>query len=73
LEQGIEFTETRIDRLAGKWMSVAAREGYDILFDPGGNIVQQAMNLAVVRRDQIKDRQNLRYIDLRFGDHVYFK
>ncbi len=72
-EQGIAFKETRVDRVAGQWVSVRTALGYDILFDPSGNVDVQAANLAVLLRDTVKDPSKLQYIDLRFGDHVYFK
>ena len=72
-EQHIDFTETRIDRLAGQWVSLRTVVGYDILFDPEGDIDAQANHLAVLLRETVKDPTRLEYIDLRFGDHVYFK
>jgi len=71
--QGIEFTETKIDRLAGKWIGVETKDGYDILFDATADINNQAMNLKTILQEKIDDKSKLNYIDLRFGDHVYFK
>jgi hypothetical protein len=70
---GIAFAETRIDRLAGKWTAVRTMEGFDVLFDPTGDVAAQAAKLDTVLRTAIADRSKLRYIDLRFGDHVYYK
>lgn len=69
----ISFFETKIDRLAGKWMGVQTNKGYDILFDATGNIDQQAKNLEIILRESIGERDDIQYIDLRFGDHVYYK
>lgn len=69
----IQFHETRVDRLAGKWMSVRTQDGYDIFFDPSGDANMQADNLATILKEKITDPKRLQYIDLRFGDHVYFK
>lgn len=73
--QAQQFTlvETRIDRLAGKWMSTVVSEGFQILFDPSGDIPAQALRLETVLREKVPDRSRLEYIDLRFGDHVYIK
>ncbi len=71
--QGIEFTNTNIDRLAGKWIGVKTKDGYDILFDATADINNQAMNLKTILQEKIDDKSKLNYIDLRFGDHVYFK
>ena len=47
--------------------------GYSILFDLTGNIDEQFRNLMVVLQEQVEDPTRLEYIDLRFGDKVYFK
>jgi hypothetical protein len=71
--QEIGFSEVQVDRLAGKWMSVVTDTGYRILFDPLGDIDQQAINLQTILRESVENPQELKYIDLRFGDHVYVK
>ena len=71
--QQIAFTETQIDRLSGKWMGVLTIDQYLILFDAYGNIDDQAGHLETVLRDSVQSREDLEYIDVRFGDHVYFK
>lgn len=73
LAQGISSEETRIDRLAGKWIAVRTGVGYDILFDATGDIDAQAANLETLFRETVSDTTQLDYIDLRFGDHVYYK
>lgn len=71
--QGIQFTETQIDLQAGKWIGVKTAQGYTIMFDPEGNLSAQSERLKTILRDTIKDTSHLQYIDLRFGDHVYYK
>jgi thioredoxin-related protein len=71
--QAIIFYDTTFDRLAGKWVSIETESGYDILFDPTGDIHSQAKRLETVLTTQVDDPSELDYIDLRFGDHVYFK
>ncbi|MFH1404633.1 MAG: hypothetical protein ABIH21_00860, partial [Patescibacteria group bacterium] len=73
LEQNIIVTKTMIDRLAGKWMAAQTDAGYKILFDATGDIKNQIENLIILLRDTIPDPRGLEYIDLRFGDHVYYK
>ena len=73
LAQGTTFTQTEFDRLEGKWTGILTTEGYRILFDTAGDIDAQMERLIVLKRDTIKDLTKLQYIDLRFGDHVYFK
>lgn len=67
------FSQVDVDRLAGKWMAVKTLAGFNILIDASGDIPAQILNLQVLLRDTIKDSKNLQYVDLRFGDHVYFK
>lgn len=70
---GIAYTSLEIDRLAGKWVQLVTQTGYRILFDPTGDIDEQFHNLAAVLQEQVEDPAGLEYIDLRFGDKVYFK
>ncbi len=71
--QQIPFYETQIDRLAGKWTGVLTQSGYDILFDATGDIEAQATNLDTLLANTQQAPEDLDYIDLRFGDHVYIK
>jgi cell division septal protein FtsQ len=71
--ENILFGTVRVDRLAGEWMSLETADGFDVLFDPTGDVALQASDLAAVLHDQVKDPSALKYVDVRFGDHVYFK
>lgn len=71
--QKISFSLTEFDRLAGKWTGVLVSDGYRILFDTMGDVDAQAQRLDVLRREKIQDVSKLEYIDLRFGDHIYYK
>ncbi|MBM5789505.1 hypothetical protein FJZ23_00210 [Candidatus Parcubacteria bacterium] len=71
--QSITFVQTEFDRLAGKWIGVVTSDGYRILFDASTDVDLQAARLETVLREKSPDRSKLEYIDLRFGDHVYFK
>lgn len=71
--QGIEFVQTEFDRLSGKWVGILTSINYRILFDPSADVDIQAGRLDVLLREKIPDPKLLQYIDLRFGDHVYFK
>lgn len=70
---GIPFTQTEIDQKEGKWVGIKTETGYTVLFDPSLNTQDQALRLKTVLTETIKDASKLQYIDLRFGDHVYFK
>lgn len=71
--QGYGFREAQIDLQAGKWMGIVTLQGYVILFDPDADLQAQFERLKAVLHDTIKDTSQLQYIDLRFGDHVYYK
>lgn len=70
---GIAFASTDVDRLAGKWIAIRTAAGYDILIDAAGDVTAQADHLEILLRDTVKDQGALEYVDLRFGDHVYYK
>ncbi|MBT5807725.1 hypothetical protein HOI18_00415 [Candidatus Uhrbacteria bacterium] len=72
-QQGIDFTRTDIDRLAGKWVSVETVDGYSILFDPTADVDEQASRLKTLLETEVGEGDDLQYIDLRFGDHIYFR
>ena len=72
-EIGIIYKYLELDRLAGKWVKLVTEQGYSILVDLTGDIEKQYQNLATVLREQVSDHSTLEYVDLRFGDKVYFK
>jgi len=73
VDLGIPFVETQVDRLSGKWIGVMTQVGYLILFDAAGDVAAQTNRLQTVLQSSVSDPSTLSYIDLRFGDHVYFK
>lgn len=48
-------------------------EKWAIYFDEMGDIEERVGNLFLALKETIKDRQNLSYIDLRFGNKVIYK
>lgn len=54
-------------------MTAFTEAGYAVLFDPALPIDSQADNLAVVLRERVPDPSRLQYVDVRFGDYVYYK
>ena len=71
--QNIQIKQTEFDRLLGKWVGVLTTDNYRILFDPTGDISAQASRLSILLKEKVPDPSGLEYIDLRFGDHIYFK
>lgn len=70
---GIIMQEIQIDRASGSWVTIKTEKGFEILFDPAAPPEEQMANLSAVFRQQIKDTSALQYVDLRFGNHVYYK
>lgn len=70
---GISLESFELNRNVGSWLKAITRNGYSILFDPNGDVLKQADNVLLLFREQIKDTVALEYIDVRFGDHVYYK
>lgn len=55
-------------------IKVLTSDGWQIYFDVSGDIDKQINNLALTLQEKIKDNtMNLEYIDLRFGERVYYK
>ena len=54
-------------------MTAVTDEGWSILFTPFEDIPSQSQNLQTVLNTKIKkDRKKLRYIDVRFQNHIYY-
>jgi cell division septal protein FtsQ len=72
-EKGIELDYFQQDNQDDTWLSVKTKQGYWVLFDPEKDILEQVNNLDTVLHDSIEAPGMIQYIDLRFGDHVYYK
>lgn len=70
---GIYLQRFELNQEVGTWMKVLTNDNYYILFDPRSDVTTQVNNLNLVLKNQIKDINQLEYIDVRFGDHVYYK
>lgn len=58
-----------------KKLIVRTFKNWEIYFNPAEDISEQIFNLGLVLKEKIppETRENLEYIDLRFGSRVYFK
>lgn len=56
-------------------LNVATSQGFEIYFGFTTSIEDQIFNLEMLGKEKLKieDMQNLEYIDLRFGDKVFYK
>lgn len=70
---GLIITSFEFNRAVGAWFRAATDGGFDILFDPNSDVSKQADRVLTLLKDQIKDTTVLEYIDVRFGDRVYYK
>jgi len=70
---GVEIEYLAVETEESEWMLAHVKEDYDILFDPTEDIARQVNNLFVIMKESVEDISKINYIDLRFGDHVYFK
>jgi cell division septal protein FtsQ len=72
-ELGITFTQTNINRVAGKWMSLVTSNGYEVYFDASGDIETQVAHLKTLLDQKLIDPASIEYVDLRFGEQIYYK
>lgn len=55
-------------------LNVKTEEGWDVIFNIRINAREQIRKLSALLKEQtISKRQNLNYIDLRFGDRIFYK
>lgn len=74
LKDGAEiFTKEII--LSEKKIALKTVQNWEIYFNPEGDILNQVQNLTLVFKEEIplENRENLEYVDLRFGNRVYYK
>jgi hypothetical protein len=69
----LSINKIDIDRLAGKWVRAQTTADFDVLFDPLADVPGQIERLKTVLTQTITDVDALQYIDVRFGDRVYYK
>ncbi len=67
--------EPRELSLEGGEMVVEVDKGFKIYFDLDKNVEEQLFNLELVLREKLSDQnlEELEYIDLRFGNRIYYK
>ncbi len=52
---------------------VRTSEGWDIRFDASFDLELQMQKLSLTLKERLQQRKNLKYIDVRFGDRVFFQ
>lgn len=73
--RNLEFQADLAELVNEQRFNVKTSEGFDVYFDLLGDISQQVLNLSVILKEKISPevRRNLEYIDLRFGNQIYYK
>lgn len=73
-KEGIEVQSFTVSEEKNRTLKVKTEEGWQIYFNYIADLNTQLNNLKTVLAEKIGSaRKNLQYIDLRFGNRVYFK
>ncbi len=68
------LAETHIDGKSSQTLRVVTSEGWAIYLDASGKLSEQLENAQTILRTKVgPDRKNLDYVDVRFGDKIFFK
>lgn len=68
------LAETHIDGASSQTLRILTSEGWAIYLDASRSLAEQLENAATILRAKVgKDRNRLEYIDVRFGEKVFFK
>ena len=70
---GVTAANFNLEMLTSREIRVTTTENWQIYLNVRQDLLQQVNNLKLVLQTKVKDRQNLQYIDLRFGDRVFYK
>ena len=73
--EGLDFEVDFIEIAKGQRVNVKLSEGWRIYFNSEDDISRQVLNLNLVLKEKIlpEERENLEYVDLRFGNQIYYK
>ena len=72
-QSGMTIDSFSFESTDNDWLAAKTSENYWILYKPTEDIESQVNNLLIVLRESIDSVNLIQYIDLRFGDHVYYK
>ncbi|MCH8049188.1 hypothetical protein IH979_00565 [Patescibacteria group bacterium] len=62
-----------IEEPKAQWMTLKTKNGFDILFDLKHEIEKQKNTLGIILSEYNERLEEISYIDLRFGNHVFVK
>ncbi len=72
-EADFKIKEYQLPELKGTDLIAITNQGWEIRFNVNDSYLSQIKLLFLVLKDKVKDRSNLEYIDLRFGDKIYYQ
>lgn len=72
-QNGLPAKNMTVEHTDSVWVSARLLAGFDVLFDTTADAQSQMNYLNDVLQKQVPDRSVLDYVDVRFGNHVYFK
>lgn len=72
-QQGVMVAAYSVERTDNVWVRARTQDGYDVLFDTTMDVPSQVNHLMDILNHDVPDRSKLGYVDVRFGDHVYYK
>ncbi|MFA6428367.1 MAG: FtsQ-type POTRA domain-containing protein [Candidatus Buchananbacteria bacterium] len=72
-QNGLEIVNFNLKELSDRDLKVITKEGWYVLLDVREDLVRQTNNLKLLLQNKLTERTNLQYIDLRFGDKIFYK
>ena len=72
-QQGVVVATYMVERTDNVWVRAQMKDGYDVLFDTTMDVPSQVAHLMDILNHDVTDKSKLGYVDVRFGDHVYYK
>ncbi|NUM25399.1 MAG: FtsQ-type POTRA domain-containing protein [Candidatus Buchananbacteria bacterium] len=72
-EADFEIAHYEINRPAAQDITLVTQEGWLVKFSLQNSVTSQINSLAIVLKQRANDRSKLDYIDLRFGEKVFWK
>lgn len=72
-EADFKIKEYQLPELKGTDLIAITNQGWEIRFNSNDSYLSQVKLLFLVLKDKVKDRSGLEYIDLRFGDKIYYQ
>lgn len=74
ITDGVEVKEIHLDAMNGRTLRLVTTEGWMIYVDARAPLPAQLQAAALVLKEKVgADRPKLDYIDVRFGEKIYFK